>query len=151
MQPVKASTARIVVGVCVIGWLAFIAAGIQHPAASVSPSAGVDTRPPVPPVPDWRDSVFRHMSLSFTWVKSGFGTVMLATLRFKNAGDVEIRDVEITCIGSGESGTAIDRTVRTAYVRVPAHKTTVVRDLNMGLINAQVTSESCSVTDFSVD
>lgn len=145
MQPASARTAKIVVGICVLGWVAIIIGSASHPATTADP------RPQVPPVPDYRDSVFRTVSLSFTWEKSGFGTVMLGTFRLKNAGGIEIQDVEITCLGSGESGTVIDKAVRTAYVRVPPHKTTAVRDLNMGLINSQVTSESCSITDFSID
>jgi len=144
MQPASKRTAQIVVACCVVGWLVILGASQSRPAA-------VDSRPPVPVVPDWRDSALHSLSLSFSWEKSGFGTVMLATFRLKNAGNIEILDPEITCIGHGASGTAIDRSVKIAYVRVPAHKTTVIRGLNMGLIDSQVTSEECSLTDFSID
>lgn len=111
------------------------------PLAAAAPSA------PAPTV-DPRDAIARNLSLKFTWMKSGFGAVMTATFRIKNGGDISVKDPEITCVGYAKSGTAIDQNVRTVYVNVPAHETTIVRGFNMGFINDQVSAADCAVTDF---
>jgi len=56
-----------------------------------------------------------------------------------------------TWFGSAESGTDIDKNVRTIYVQVPAHRTKVIRDFNMGLINNQVARTGCYITDFAME
>jgi hypothetical protein len=80
--------------------------------------------------------------------KGGFGSTMIATFTLQNTNSFDVKDIEITCEQFGNSGTLIDRNVRTVYEIIKANGTKTVRDFNMGFVHAQATKSSCSITAF---
>jgi hypothetical protein len=86
--------------------------------------------------------------VDWRWSKQGFGNVMIATFTFRNKNDFAVKDVEVTCRHYANSGTLIDRNVRTIFEVVTAKKSKTVRDFNMGFIHNQANKSSCEVTDF---
>jgi hypothetical protein len=84
----------------------------------------------------------------WNWNKGGFGSVMLATFVLKNSNQVEIKDIEVTCEHSGNSGTRIDSNKRTIYETVKPNSTRTISNFSMGFIHSQATKSSCSVTDY---
>lgn len=83
------------------------------------------------------------------WEKSGFGTVMVATFTVYNDNPFPIKDVEVTCVHSTNSGTVIDRNTRTIYERLDARGYVAVPEMNMGFIHSAANSTRCAPTDFS--
>jgi hypothetical protein len=83
-----------------------------------------------------------------SWYKDAFDTIMMISFTLVNTNSFEIKDVEITCEGFGNSGTQIDRNVRTVYETVKAKGSKRMRKFNMGFIQSQVTKSSCAITDF---
>jgi hypothetical protein len=90
---------------------------------------------------------FRVGALS--WKKSGFGMIMVASFDILNYNDFPVKDVEITCAHSANSGSKIDTNVRTVYEIVSGRSYLLVSDFNMGFIHSAVTSSDCRVTDFA--
>ena len=85
---------------------------------------------------------------ALNWTMGGFGTVMIATLRIDNNNTLPIKDVEVTCIHSGKSGTPVSQGKRTIYERIEAHSYIYVRELNMGFIHTQATWANCFPSAF---
>jgi ribosomal protein L40E len=83
---------------------------------------------------------------NFKWNSGVLGNVMLVTFKFKNEGARDVKDIELTCTSSSNSGTVIDKNVRTIYELVKASKSLPVREFNMGFVNSQATATSCDVT-----
>jgi hypothetical protein len=83
----------------------------------------------------------------FKWHAGGFGNIMLISLKFKNEGARDVKDIEVTCNSSSNSGTVIDKNTRTIYELVKAGKSVPVREFNMGFIDNQAAATSCRVTD----
>ena len=54
------------------------------------------------------------------WKKGGFDNVMIATFTFQNTNAFDVKDVEVTCEHFANSGTFIDRNVRTIYEVIKA-------------------------------
>lgn len=82
--------------------------------------------------------------------RGGFGTVMLVDFTLRNDSLSDLKDFHITCVGKGRSGSNVDRNSIILYEYVSARRTRTIRDVNMGLINPQVVSTSCTVDDATV-
>src|ERR1700686_5518354 len=68
--------------------------------------------------------------------KGGFDDMMIMTFTLRNANDFDVKDIEIDCSHSGNSGTVIDSNVRTVYEIVKAKGSKTIRDFNMGFIHS---------------
>lgn len=100
--------------------------------------------PPSSPAPPDRSNDDKP-SLEFTWGSGGFGNVMIADLTISNRGTKEIKDITITCVFSGASGTVLGSTTKTIYDVVPANETRTFARFNMGFINSQAKRAGCSI------
>jgi hypothetical protein len=85
----------------------------------------------------------------WSWKKDGFGSVMIATFVLQNTNDRTVKDIEITCEHHGNSGTLIDKNIRTIYEAIDAKATKTISNFNMGFVHSQATKSSCSVTGYS--
>jgi hypothetical protein len=125
-------------------WVAYITndAPTAQAAPKISPAVAFRVRAELA-----HEELANNVKLTKTdWRKSGFGTVMVATLRFHNANDVAVKDVEVLCNQYGPSGTQIGTTVRTIYRTFPPKADTTVEDFSMGFIHIQSASAGCKVT-----
>lgn len=91
-----------------------------------------------------------YLTLDFSWSKGGFESVMIADFTIKSTLQFEVRDIEILCIGSGNSGTRLARIPQTIYDVVPAKATKRFRGLNMGFIPQQMTNANCSIVGVKI-
>jgi hypothetical protein len=78
-------------------------------------------------------------------------SLMTATFTIRNQGKRRIKDLTIHCDHSGPSGTVMDSNERVIYEAIPAGKTKVIRDFNMGFIARQAVRSNCRVTDLVVE
>jgi len=85
--------------------------------------------------------------VKFSWHKGGFDSIMIATFTVKNSSVHDVKDLEITCTHSANSGTEIDRNTRTLYERVRAGQTRTFRNVNMGFIHSQASRSGCEIAD----
>ncbi len=96
-----------------------------------------------------RDQKLANISIgALSWSAEGFGTVMIATFRIDNDNTFPIKDVEVTCIHSGKSGTPISKSTRTVYEWINANSYHYVRDLNMGFFDGQAVRANCYPSNF---
>lgn len=84
----------------------------------------------------------------WSWQKGGFGAVMIATFVLKNVNEVAVKDIEVTCEHSGNSGTMIDTNKRTIYEILKAKSSKTVTNFSMGFVHSQATKSSCSITGY---
>lgn len=98
-----------------------------------------------------RNQALSQVKLKFTWRRGGFGTAMIADFVITNPSPWRIKDMEVTCDHFGPSGTKIDSNVRTIYQTVEPGETKKVDEFNMGIMHAQATKSSCSITNLVVD
>ena len=84
------------------------------------------------------------------WWKDGFDSVMMVSFNVKNPLQFDVKDIEITCRHSAQSGTEIDSNARVIYRVFPAKKTTAVREFNMGFIHSQAARSGCAITNAGV-
>jgi hypothetical protein len=77
--------------------------------------------------------------------REGFGAVLIVDLTLRNDSLSDLKDFQITCVGKGRSGTAMDSNTKVIYDFVEARKTRTIRNVNMGLVQSQVASLSCTV------
>ena len=116
-------------GIAVIWWLA---SGSSGPGSA----------------PDPKRVALQNMELAdITWKKDGFGSVMVLSATIKNKGASAVKDVEIDCDHSSNSGTKIDSNSKVVYEIVPAGQSIQVKDFNMGFIHSQAASTNCKITD----
>lgn len=80
-----------------------------------------------------------------SWYKGGFDSVMIVSMTLENQTDTDAKDPTISCSLNGESGTLVDTVSRTAYVKVKAHGTKYLSEFNMGFIDHQAATASCSI------
>jgi hypothetical protein len=92
-----------------------------------------------------KDQLMRDIKFTYSW--STDDIVMKANFKIENPTDHSFKDFEITCNHYAASGTKIDSNTRTIYEVVKAHGKKTVRDFNMGFINSQAKSSSCTITD----
>ncbi len=77
----------------------------------------------------------------FNWSKGGFGSIMIIDrLVVQNDASFPIKDFVIKCTHQAHSGTVMDFNSRLVYEIVPAGKTKLFREINMGFIHSQVAS-----------
>jgi hypothetical protein len=117
--------------------------------ATVSTSASGRAQP-VRPKPISKAEALAKLSISsFRGGKDGFGTVLIASFVLHNGNTFPVKDLTVTCVHAGNSGTRIDSNTRTVYERIGADQYYSVTDLNMGFIHSAATSTSCRVTNFA--
>ena len=58
-----------------------------------------------------------------------------------------VKDIEVRCVRVAASGTVIDSNTRVIYERFDAGKIKRIKEFNMGFINRQAKSTSCSIKD----
>jgi len=82
--------------------------------------------------------------------KEGFGNVLVVDLTIRNDSLSNLKDFIIACESKGNSGTTIDVNRRPIYEVVNARSSRSFREINMGLINNQVSSTDCRVEGASI-
>ena len=97
-----------------------------------------------------KEEAMANISLDGQWRKEGFGNIMEADFVVKNKSKYDVKDIEIECTHSANSGTKIDSNKRVAYEIFKANKNKKLKDFNMGFMHSQATSTSCSITDLVV-
>lgn len=98
-----------------------------------------------------KEEALRDLKLDFEWGTGGFGSVMLVDFTFNNKGKYAVKDIEVVCRSSANSGTLIDKNKKTVYELVKAGETKKIQRFNMGFLNSQATSTSCAVDDLKID
>lgn len=74
-----------------------------------------------------------------------YGMIAKMSFKISNVTDESwISDVRIECSFQGKSGTTINNRSETVYETIKPKQSTVVKDLNFGFINQQVSSASCT-------
>jgi hypothetical protein len=86
--------------------------------------------------------------VDYHWRKGGFDNVMIATFTIENDSHLPIKDINISCELTGESGTVLGHTSNTIYQLVPANAHKTVSDFNMGLIHSQAVRAYCKLVTF---
>lgn len=81
------------------------------------------------------------------WHKGGFGSVMLLSVKIKNESKWDVKDIQVECIHSANSGTRIDKNQKIIFEKIKAGKTLNIKDFNMGFIPNQASTTSCRITD----
>ncbi len=81
------------------------------------------------------------------WHKGGFDSIMMLNATIKNDGSREVKDIEIECTHSSNSGTRIDSNKKVIYELVKAGKSVRIKDFSMGFIHGQAASTNCQITD----
>ncbi len=84
------------------------------------------------------------------WKKGGFDSVMMLTAKIKNDSDRDVKDIEIECTHTSNSGTRIDSNKKVAFELIKAGKTITIKNFSMGFIHSQATSTSCRITNLVV-
>jgi hypothetical protein len=105
---------------------------------------------PSAPKPISKAEALAKLSISsFRGEKDGFGTVLKASFVLHNGNTFPVKDLTVTCVHAGNSGTRIDSNTRTIYERIGADQYYSVTDMNMGFIHSAATSTNCRVTNFA--
>jgi hypothetical protein len=119
--------------------------------ASVS---GMSSGPAVPPVsapakdsPKEYDVKSQMKFIASAWRKGGFDTALMVDFSLANHGDLDVKDVEITCTLEGSSGTKHGQTVRTVYAIVKAKSSQEFPNFNMGQMHTETKGVRCEITD----
>jgi len=82
--------------------------------------------------------------LWYQWWKKGM-SLMEANFVVYNDNGFDIRDIEVECVHFANSGTQIDRNVRTIYEVIPALSRKGVSGFSMGFIHSQAERSTCSI------
>ncbi len=129
-------------------WLALIAAiGIVFAfvggGGQVS-MPGSSTTPQLSP----RAQALKALKLTkMDWKKSGFGNVMIVDLTVENASGLPVKDIELECTLSGNSGTRIGSISKKIYERFDPGTRKTIKGFNMGLIDRQSEGATCEIVD----
>ena len=103
------------------------------------------------PEADPHDVAMQALNIKhWDWNKGGFGAVMFIDITFENTGKRDVKDIELTCTHSGNSGTVIDSNKRVIYDTVPAGKTKTITHFDMGFVHEQAVKSHCDITDLTV-
>src|SRR5260370_42364521 len=86
----------------------------------------------------------------FSWEAGGFGTVLLNDFTIVNGNTFAVKDITISCVLQGPSGTVVGTTKHAVYDVVLAHSAKRFEKVNMGFINSQTYIVSCAVNGASV-
>lgn len=115
---------------------------------SQNPTSHKENSTPVAPKVNPKNEALRLVTLDkWEWRKGGFDSVMLLDAKIKNTGARDIKDIEIECTHSSNSGTRIDRNKKVVYELVRAGKSVNIKEFSMGFVHSQATSTSCKITD----
>lgn len=98
-----------------------------------------------------KEEALRDLKLDFEWGTGGFGSVMLVDFKFTNNGKYAVKDIEVVCRSTANSGTFIDKNKKTIYESVKSGETKKVDRFNMGFLNSQATSTACAVENLKVE
>jgi hypothetical protein len=74
---------------------------------------------------------------------------MMASFVVHNDNPIALRDIEVTCLSTGPSGSVIDTNARTVFEVVRQRSYLQVDKMNMGFIRTQTTDTNCRVTGFA--
>jgi hypothetical protein len=125
------------------------AAGPQRLMTYADPSQAPTPLPPRTLSP--KEAARPNFTLEkFSWRKEAFDTVMVADFTFNNKNAFDIKDVELRCEHSAESGTKIDTNERTIYQIFRSYSVRTVSGFNMGFVHSQARRSSCDIVDFVV-
>ena len=80
-----------------------------------------------------------------SWSTGGFGAIMMANFTIQNGNDFPVKDIQIECLLSANSGTKIDSAKQTIFEIVPANSAKTFHEVNMGFIRDQAKKASCEV------
>jgi hypothetical protein len=146
-------------GLGLLGWLGILTVGVAIVASMVGApykdpgqNHGSATESAVKEVKkDPFREAMEKTTVDFNWSKGGFDNVMVADFSIKNNSDYSIKDVEITCLSSGGSGTVIDANKKQIFEKIKAKSTKKIKSFNMGFIHNQAASTNCTITDLSLD
>jgi hypothetical protein len=86
---------------------------------------------------------------SWRWTNDHSMFLSLHDVHIKNNTSSDIKDVEIVCSASGESGTSIDRNSRTQYKVIKAGQTLDLGKVDMGFLHSQAYKVGCIVKNYS--
>jgi len=75
--------------------------------------------------------------------KAAFGSVLIIDITLHNRALSNLKDFDIECELTGNSGTVIGTARKTLYEMVEARKTRTFRDVKMGFINPQAVHANC--------
>jgi len=144
--------------VVVVFGLPAIGALLPEPPTSQVQSNDIPVTPPAKTTPAKKaaDSQPKRMSpeqvlhrvliTKFSWRKDGFDTVMLATLTIHNTSSRPVKDIQITCTHSGNSGTAIDTSEKVLFEVVAPQARRTFTDFSMGFMHPQAAKSRCEIT-----
>lgn len=74
------------------------------------------------------------------WENAGFGTVGIHNFNIMNTSPLQMKDIKIRFIYSGDSGTELNESIETVYKIVNPKSTLKVRDFNAGFKHSQATA-----------
>lgn len=111
-----------------------------------SPQSTGSTQPAA--ILDPKEQALNFVKLEkFEWKKGGFDSIMMLTATIKNKGTRDVKDLEIKCKHSSNSGTKIDSNTKVVFEIVKAGKSLRIKDFSMGFIHGQAASTNCQITD----
>lgn len=118
---------------------------VQASAPEPTPAAIASVERPLS-----HEEALRNVTIgSFYWDKDGFGTIMKATFVIHNRNKFPVKDVQVTCTHSANSGTKIDSNTRTVYERISSDGSKAIVGFNMGFMHSAATASKCAVTGFA--
>lgn len=82
--------------------------------------------------------------------KGGFGNVLIANFKIKNASKYTVKDIEVVCDSYANSGTKIDTNKRTIYEAIKPNETKKIKHFNMGFLHNQATETGCIINDIQL-
>jgi len=148
------SSGLIVVGLIFFGVVGLLVLGLIAGSAAIKDGAekspSVDSTPREKTLRELKEEIRIRIKLDWAWKKTGFGNIMEADFTITNFSPHDIKDIEISTIQSGKSGTQIDRNARTIYEIIKAGETKQFKNFNMGFIHSQSESASATITDFVI-
>lgn len=139
------------VGMMVVGFLNAMLNVPPKTTTSAQPSArqAEPNIPPSAPLPSEKDLALQNTGLEYEWGKDG-EALMVANFTVINGNSHDIKDIEVTCIHFGSSGTEIDSNTRTIYEIIPAGGKKTFKHFDMGFIHSQAVKSDCSIVDLKI-
>lgn len=116
--------------------------------AAVQQSPTMANQPKSAP-PTYAEVLAKLRVSGFSWEKKGFGSLMSATFVLHNDSPVSVKDIQVKCSHSANSGTVIDSNTRTVYEVVPSRSYHSVVNIDMGFIHSEIVQSKCCVVSYS--
>ena len=82
------------------------------------------------------------------WTNPSDMFLQLQNVKIKNNTKNDIKDPEIYCTASGESGTRIDSNSREQFKIIKAGETITLGDVDMGFLRSQAYKVGCTIKTF---